>query len=116
MTLSLTNDFNVDSENYCITILQKNKEFSQDCSGDSSSNKNDEMDKDEVLKLVCDSTFRTLVREDKSIQRYFEENNKQTIEKAKRLVRFLDKQQTTFSQKAVQQKYNAVLHKILFNS
>lgn len=74
------------------------------------------MNRTEVMELVCNITFRALVREGKSLESYITLNNANVIEEAIELIQFLDMQQTTFDSNVVEQNYNSVLDKILFNS
>lgn len=68
----------------------------------------------EVLELVCDPTFRTLVREGKSLQTYSTKNNLKTVEEAVALIQFLDAQRTVSTKQKIEHNYQGVLHKILF--
>ncbi|MFK7947213.1 MAG: hypothetical protein AB8G11_06480 [Saprospiraceae bacterium] len=74
------------------------------------------MNRKEVMELVCDISFRTLVREGKSLQTYINNNNIKIIEEAVELIQFLDVQQTVCTPKRMKHNYNQVLHKIFFNS
>ena len=74
------------------------------------------MNSPEVIKLICDTTFRTLVREGKSLQAYIVANDSNMIQDAVELIQYLDAQQDVYTSSKIEHNYNNVLRKILFNS
>lgn len=74
------------------------------------------MNSQEVLELVCDISFRTLVREGKSLQTYITQNNKKVVQEAAELIQFLDTKKAVCTTNKIEQSYQGVLNKILFNS
>lgn len=74
------------------------------------------MESQEVLDLVCNITFRTLVREGESLQAYTNQNNKKIVQEAVDLIQYLDAQKVTFTSSTIENNYQGVLNKILFNS
>ena len=68
----------------------------------------------EILELVCDITFKTLVREGKSLQTYIAKNCRKTVEEAVEVIQYLDAQQTICTKQKIEQNYQGVLQKILF--
>ena len=73
------------------------------------------MNSREAKELVCDISFKKLVREGKSVQGYITKNNKNIVQEAIEVIQFLDAQQTICTSDLIEHNYNGVLEKILFH-
>ena len=74
------------------------------------------MNEQQLFQLICDARLRDLLQEEDSdlLNEITATNDPQTVQHAVEIIQFLDAQQIKFSAEEIQQRYQNLLHKILF--
>ena len=67
-----------------------------------------------IMDLVIDEKFQDWVRKSLPLREFCPYSELEIMEEAAAMVHLLERQKVTFSQQAIDRKYNLVLSKILF--